>query len=91
MKRSAFAGPYVLWMALFTVAPLIFIVYFAFRGDGGFTFANVRKFMDPIYLSVLWRSLYLAVYCTVICLIVGIPRPTFWPARIFPRIRRFSC
>ena len=85
MKRSAFAGPYVLWMALFTVAPLIFIVYFAFRGDDGFTFENVRKFMDPIYLNVLWRSLYLAVYCTAICLIVGYPAAYFLASKDFSK------
>lgn len=85
MKRSAFAGPYVLWMALFTVAPLIFIVYFAFRGDGGFTFKNVLKFMDPIYLNVLWRSLYLAVYCTLICLIVGYPAAYFLASKDFSK------
>jgi spermidine/putrescine transport system permease protein len=61
MKRSAFAGPYVVWMALFTVAPLLFVVYFAFRGDAGFTLANLQKFMAPTYLNVLcgactWRS-----------------------------------
>ena len=85
MKRSAFAGPYVLWMALFTVAPLIFIVYFAFRGDSGFTIDNVKKFMDPIYLNVLWRSLYLAVYCTLICLIVGYPAAYFLASKDFSK------
>jgi spermidine/putrescine transport system permease protein len=85
MKRSAFAGPYVAWMALFTVAPLLFVVYFAFRGDGGFTLVNLQKFAAPTYLSVLWRSLYLAVYCTVICLIVGYPAAYFLASKDFSK------
>ncbi len=85
MKRSAFAGPYVTWMALFTVAPLLFVVYFAFKGDNGFTLANVQKFLAPTYLSVLWRSLYLALYCTAICLIVGYPAAYFLASKDFSK------
>ena len=85
MKRSAFAGPYVVWMALFTVAPLLFVVYFAFKGDAGFTLANLQKFAAPTYLGVLWRSLYLAVYCTAICLIVGYPAAYFLASKDFSK------
>ena len=85
MKRSAFAGPYVAWMVLFTVAPLLFVVYFAFRGDTGFTFQNLQKFLDPVYLGVLWRSLYLAVYCTLFCLVIGYPAAYFLASKDFEK------
>ena len=85
MKRSAFAGPYVTWMALFTVAPLLFVVYFAFKGESGFTLDNVQKFLAPTYLSVLWRSLYLALYCTVLCLIIGYPAAYFLASKDFSK------
>ncbi len=85
MKRSAFAGPYVAWMVMFTVAPLLFVGYFAFKGENGFTLANIQKFLSPTYLSVLWRSLYLAVYCTVICLIVGYPAAYFLASKDFSK------
>jgi spermidine/putrescine transport system permease protein len=85
MKRSAFAGPYVAWMAMFTVAPLLFVVYFAFKGGSGFTVDNVVKFMAPTYLSVLWRSLYLAVYCTAICLLIGYPAAYFLASKDFSK------
>ncbi|MEG0145723.1 MAG: ABC transporter permease, partial [Clostridia bacterium] len=69
MKRSMFAGPYAVWMVLFTVAPLLFVVYFALtNASGAVTLENLTEFVDPIYLNVLWRSLYLAFYCTIICL-----------------------
>lgn len=84
MKRSLFAGPYVLWMILSTVAPLLFVVYFALTdSEGAFTLDSLIKFVDPIYLSVLWRSLYLAFYCTVICLLIGYPAAYFLASKDF--------
>ena len=86
MKRSWFAMPYVAWMILFTVAPLLFVVYFAFTdAQGGFTLANIYKFFDPLYLSVLWRSLYLPFACTVICLIIGYPAAYFLAGKDFEK------
>ncbi len=86
MKRSWFATPYVVWMIMFTVAPLLFVVYFAFTdASGAFTLNNLREFTDPLYLSVLWRSLYLAFYCTVICLVIGYPAAYFLASKDFSR------
>lgn len=86
MKRSAFAGPYVVWMILSTVAPLLFVVYFALTDrSGAFTLENLAKFVDPIYLGVLWRSLYLAFYCTAICLLIGYPAAYFLASKDFAR------
>ena len=40
-KLSRFAVPYVVWMALFVVAPIVIMVVYAFAGsDGGFTLDN---------------------------------------------------
>ena len=37
-KLSRFAIPYVVWMALFVVAPIVLVVVYAFSTDaGGFT------------------------------------------------------
>ncbi len=41
MRRSVFAYPYVVWMALFIVAPMLLILYYAFTSDGGFTLENI--------------------------------------------------
>ena len=61
------------------------MVYFAFKGDNGFTIANIQKFLAPTYLSVLWRSLYLAVYCTAICLAIGYPAAYFLASKDFSK------
>ncbi len=69
-KISAY--PYILWMALFVVIPIILIVVYAFtNSDGGFTFKNFSHMMD--YAGVFGRSLWLALIATVLCLIIGYP------------------
>ena len=41
MKRRWYATPYALWMLIFTIVPLLFVVYFAFTTrDGAFTTEN---------------------------------------------------
>ena len=42
MKRKHFAYPYIVWMVLFIVVPMVFILYYAVNVDGTFT---LRKFI----------------------------------------------
>jgi len=78
MKKAAY--PYVLWMAIFILVPLFLVAYFAFttgdstnRGTFEFSLINFKRFMSPIYLGVLWRSLSLAMISTFVCFILGYP------------------
>ena len=84
MKRQWYATPYALWMLLFTIVPLLFVVYYAFSdGHGGFTTANFLRILQPGYLPVLLTSLKLALYCTIICLLIGYPTAYFLASRDF--------
>ena len=86
MKRSRFAGPYALWMVLFTICPMIFVVIYAFRGaEGGATLANIARCFEETNLRVLWRSVRLALECTAICLVVGFPAAYFLASRDFSK------
>lgn len=88
MKRSRFAGPYALWMVLFTVCPMIFVVVYAFRGtDGGVTLANILRCFEETNLRVLWRSVRLALECTAICLLVGYPAAYFLASKDFSKYK----
>ena len=73
MKRNKlFSIPYVIWMALFVVAPIILVVLYAFTAaDGGFTFANFTRMGN--YIGVFIRSFWLALVATAICLVIGYP------------------
>lgn len=75
MRLKWYAFPYIVWMVVFTVAPLgLLLAYSLTDTKGGFTFAQfIRFFSDPIFYSILLRSLWLAVLCTVICLALGFP------------------
>ncbi len=72
-KRLAlFNIPYVIWMALFVVAPIVMVlVYSLTSAEGGFTFENFTSM--GTYASVFGRSFWLAFLATVICLLIGYP------------------
>ena len=70
--------PYVIWISIMIVVPMLLILLYAFTTDGNevtnfvFTFANFKRFLsDAIFLEVLWRSLKIAVATTVICILLG--------------------
>lgn len=77
-SRSLLAAPYVLWMALFVVAPIVVVVIYAFT-SAGVTAAEVGDFTWSnftgmgIYLPIFTRSFQLALIATVICLLIGYP------------------
>ncbi len=73
-KTRFFAYPYLIWMVVFTLAPIALIAYYAFTDkSGAFTLANLANALDPAYMGVLWRSVALAFSCTVICLLLAYP------------------
>ena len=71
-KLSRLAVPYVVWMALFVVAPIVLVVVYAFSNDlGGFTLENFSRM--GTYAVVFGRSFKLALIATFICLLIGYP------------------
>lgn len=71
LKRIA-AYPYILWSAIFILAPLIMVAYYAFTDrDGGFTLENILLIGD--YLDIFMRSIALGAAATAICLILAYP------------------
>lgn len=73
MKSKFLAGPYLLWMVVFTLVPLGIVVYYAFTDSitGAFTLANLAKI--GTYLPIFLRSIGLAAVASLICLIIGYP------------------
>lgn len=71
-KLSWFAAPYVVWMALLVVAPIILVVIYAFTSaSGGFTLSNFARM--GTYTVIFTRSFKLAIIATLICLLIGYP------------------
>lgn len=75
MKKYFKQLPYLLWTVMFTVIPLLFIVYFSFKVKDGntFTYANYSKFFSGLYIKVIFNSIKLAFIATILCLVLGFP------------------
>ena len=73
MRRSVFAYPYVLWMVIFILSPMLLILYYAFTGDTGVTLANIVDATSWDNLRVLLDSVRFALYTTLLCLLLGFP------------------
>ena len=71
-KLKVFAAPYLVWMAVFIVVPLLMVAYVAFTNEEGhFTLdyiANVGQ-----YTNIFVRSIWLAIIATVVCLVLAYP------------------
>ncbi len=73
LQRAA-AAPHMVWAVLFIIAPLIFVVYYAFTdSEGSFTFENIGELFQAGYLEVFLRSLCFAFLATVLCLLIAYP------------------
>ncbi|AKG23382.1 ABC transporter permease [Calothrix sp. 336/3] len=45
---------------------------------------NYIKILDPLFLRVIWRSLFLSMSTTMICLLLGLP-VVYWMTQIAPK------
>lgn len=71
-KLRFFATPYLVWMVVFIVVPLLMVAYFAFTDQNGqFTLENVANAGQ--YTSIFVRSIWLAIIATVVCLVIAYP------------------
>ncbi len=72
MKLKYFSAPYLVWMVVFILVPLVMIGYFAFTTDGGdFTIQNVSDVGQ--YANIFVRSIWLSLIATAICLVIAYP------------------
>ena len=92
-KLSRFAIPYVIWMALFVVIPILIMAVYAFTvadPDTNLTYASAENFTRMgAYLSVFLRSFWLALLATLVCLLIGYP-VSYWMAKEGPRFQRVA-
>ncbi len=71
-QMKIFAAPYLVWMVVFILVPLLMVAYFALTNDEGrFTIQYVSDVGQ--YANIFVRSIWLALIATVICLIMAYP------------------
>ena len=72
--RNLYLVPYILWIALFVIAPIILVFYYSFLDiEGNFTLANYGNFFTPVYLKMTLSSFWYAFLITGFSLLVGYP------------------
>ncbi|QEY34417.1 ABC transporter permease [Caproiciproducens galactitolivorans] len=72
MKAKSAAAPYIVWMVIFIIVPMLLVVIFAFTDkSGSFTLKNIEEVGQ--YSNVFLRSIWLGAIATAICLLLGYP------------------
>jgi putative spermidine/putrescine transport system permease protein len=82
-------GPATAFVILMMAVPMLILLRYslnAFEPGKGMVEAvvaanYVKFFTDPFYLNVLWRTVRVALACTVLCLVLGFPL-AYWLARM---------
>ena len=70
--RAAASSPYVVWSVLFIVAPLLFVLWFAFTdGEGLPTIENMRGLSS--YGRTFVMSIGFSLIATTVCFLIGYP------------------
>ena len=72
MKVKSLSLPYIVWMAIFTLVPMLLVLVFAFTDKSwNFTFENIINV--GYYSNIFLRSIWLGAISTAICLLLGYP------------------
>ena len=69
------AVPYIVFLVLFVILPILIIIYYAFTDSNGYFSwqALVSFFTSTTKLSVLFVSILIGLFNTVLCLLIGYP------------------
>ena len=81
--KAAFAiaiAPPTLWLFVFFLAPMAIIWLYSFGQNNGLTaieivgtFKNYWRALEPLYLGIFVKSIWIAALTTLLCLITGFP------------------
>jgi spermidine/putrescine transport system permease protein len=94
LRRSQlwYIVPAAVWLGLFSFLPLSIIVVISVTGRGypitwQLTLANYARLADPLLLTIVLRSLWMACVTTALCLMIGYPL-AYFIVRQQPWLRR---
>ncbi len=83
-KRSllgyGYSSPMGLWFTIFFVVPLVIIIVYSFMKKGlyggvvsEFSLRAYKDIFNPNFLSTVWRTIWISVLSTAICIFIAIP------------------
>ncbi len=76
--------PTLVWLSLFIIIPTLLVFAIAFRpsnpygGIGtGWTLETIKSLWNPGYLVIAWRTVWISLLTTAICLVLAVPSGMF--------------
>lgn len=80
IQETLVSFPSLLWLAILFILPTLFVFAVALRPANpygglarGWTLANILSLANPSYLVVAWRTVWISLLSTSLCLILAIP------------------
>lgn len=77
---AAALGPPLVWLVLFFLAPMAIVWAYSFGHNAGLTeieitgtFHNYARAIEPLYLKIFLKSVWVAALTTILCLVAGFP------------------
>ncbi len=91
--ESVLSLPSFGWLVLFFAVPTVLVFALSFKSaeyggtlGTGWTLEAWRHLANPAYPPIIWRTVWLSLACTALCLLFGVP-VAYWIARLDPRWR----
>jgi spermidine/putrescine transport system permease protein len=80
IREVLVSSPSLFWLSIFFIIPTLFVFAIALKpanpygGIGsGWTWENLRSLVNPNYLAVAWRTLWISVLSAAICIVLATP------------------
>jgi len=80
IREVLVSSPSLFWLSIFFIIPTLFVFAIALKpanpygGIGsGWTWENLRSLVNPNYLAVAWRTLWISVLSAALCIILATP------------------
>lgn len=74
LTRNLYISPYLLWILLFVIAPILLILYYSFFDiEGNLSLINYQKFFTPVYLKLTLSSFWYAFLITFFSFLIAYP------------------
>lgn len=87
--------PSFLWLFLFFLVPTALVIGIAFKPAGvygdiepGYTLGNFLTLFKPYYLIIVWRTIWISIVSTTICMFLAIPTG-YYMSRVSAKWRQF--
>ncbi|MDD7347891.1 MAG: ABC transporter permease [Clostridiales bacterium] len=73
-KQSLWSAPFIIWILIGTIVPLLAICYYGFTTrDGNWTFNNIIAIGKAEHARALWLAIALAISSTFLCFVLAYP------------------